>query len=244
MPSPVSGKQAVLPVILGFLSVPVSFVDFKLVRQKYAENALSRRLWGLIQWFLGNHLRACCPWDIHLGGSMRMDHDHKTIKQETTAFVLNDKLSGVCPASFHVMTEEERSKVPLLEDGQWVGLKSPDLHVLVTVGWKQISPVAMMLSGKSLATYMEKQIRKAMSGFGYKLDRFQERKIAGVSARGILYEYMAQGVEMYAESYVMKLDKAICYFHFYGRTARKGESISAWNEILSSVQIQRRNDHA
>ena len=41
---------------------------------------------------------------------------------------------------------------------------------------------------------------------------------------------------MLAESYVMKYNKKIWYFHFYARAALKEESLKVWNEILDGVR--------
>ena len=74
---------------------------------------------------------------------------------------LDGKMTIGCPEGFHVMTEEERSKLSMLEEGPWVGLSDPDRHILVTAGWKAVKGLGSMLKGKSLAENMEKQVRWA-----------------------------------------------------------------------------------
>lgn len=151
--------------------------------------------------------------------------------------VLNECLVVTPPDGFHVMTEEERHGMTLLEDGPWVGLSDPDRHILVTMGWKQVNKLAAkMLSGRNLAENMEKQVRRAMAALGYQPDGFRERQIAGTSAHGFGYEYTAQQIDMSAESYVLKMDATLYYFHFYARSERKEESLVVWNSLLESIR--------
>ena len=151
---------------------------------------------------------------------------------------LDEKMTIGCLEGFHVMTEEERSKMSMLEEGQWVGLSDPDRHILVTVGWKPVKGLASMLKGKSLAENMEKQVRRAMSPFGYTSEGPRERLIAGSKAYGFGYGYAAGDIDMVAESYVLKIDKVLYYFHFYARAALKKESLPVWKEMLESVQVK------
>ena len=107
------------------------------------------------------------------------------------------------------------------------------------VGWNQVNRLALMvLNEKDLAKNMEKRIRKAMQSYGYRSDGFREQRIIGKSAGGFAYEYTVQGTEMYAESYTMKLDKTVYYFHFYSRTALKDENIPVWRGILDGAVLK------
>ena len=152
------------------------------------------------------------------------------------ACILNDALKLMIPEGFHVMTEEERGRVRLLTDGEWVGLSNPERHILVTVGWKPVGRfAAAMLSGSELAGTMEKKIRKPMQGLGYRLEGFTERTIAGTKANGFRYGYEAQTIEMTAESCAVKHERTIYYFHFYARAALKQESLPVWEELLDSA---------
>ena len=151
---------------------------------------------------------------------------------------LDDRMTILCPEGFHVMTEEERSKMSMLEEGTWVGLSDPGRHILVTIGWKAVKGLGFMLKGKGLAENMEKQIRQGMSPFGYQPEGFRERLIAEIPAFGFGYGYVAREIEMVAESYVLKIDKTLYYFHFYARKTLKNESLSVWNEMLDSVQVK------
>ena len=152
--------------------------------------------------------------------------------------ILNNELLLKYPEGFHVMSEEERSKMNMLEEGKWAGLFDPDKHILVTVGWKQTGIASMILSGLDLANNMEKHIRRAMMSFGYRLEGFKECQIADTKVHGFGYEYVSHEIPMYAESYAMKKGKVIYYFHFYARTAMKSESIAIWRDMLSSIAVK------
>lgn len=43
---------------------------------------------------------------------------------------------------------------------------------------------------------------------------------------------------MVAESYVLKIDKVLYYFHFYARRELKSESLPVWKEMLDNVQVK------
>ena len=152
--------------------------------------------------------------------------------------LLNDTLVLSCPEGFHLMTEAERSGVSLAEDGPWIGLSAPEKHILVTAGWKQVRGLAALLGRGDLAKNMEKRVRKPMQPFGYRLEGFTERSIAGERAAGFRYSYRAQGTEMYAESYALKRGGAVYYFHFYVRAAMKAESLPVWEEMLGFVRAR------
>ena len=150
---------------------------------------------------------------------------------------LNNKLTVEYPDSFHVMTKEEWSRLSLLQDGEGVGLSDPDRHILITCGWKQLNLVtSMLLSAKDVAKNMEKQIMQAIKPFGCHAAEHKELPAAGTTACGFSYEYQALEIDMYAESYAMKIDKCIYYLHFYARAAMKNESIAVWKQILGSLR--------
>lgn len=150
--------------------------------------------------------------------------------------LLNNELVMECPEGFHVMTEEERGKINLLEDGQWVGLSDPDRHMMITIGWKELGGImAKLMSGKSLAENIEKQISKGMAAFGYESEGSRERQIAGMDAAGFGYKYAAQGIDMVGEAYAAKKNKTAYYFYLYAREELKSESLAVWEEFLRSL---------
>lgn len=154
--------------------------------------------------------------------------------------ILNNEFKLSVPDGFHVLSEEEKAGMRLLEEGPFVGLSNPDRHIMATIGWKKAPGFSsLLLSSKDLIKNTEKTVRKSMSPFGYRCRGFEKKQIAGNEADSFLYEYTAQQVDMLAETCVMKVDKIIYYFNFYGRAALEQESLSAWNEILGSMQKNR-----
>lgn len=63
------------------------------------------------------------------------------------------------------------------------------------------------------------------------------RVIANENAEGLGYEYTAQGIHMYGESYVIKHEKYFFYFHFYTRIEFKEENRLIWDEMLDSAEL-------
>ena len=119
--------------------------------------------------------------------------------------ILNDELQLQYPDGFHILSDEERSKLNILEDGEWVGLSEPDLHILVTLACKKVNGLAsMMLSEQDLVRKMEKQVSKSMRPFGFRKRGDKRCLIGGRKACGFGYEYTSQDIDMYAESYLIK----------------------------------------
>ena len=151
--------------------------------------------------------------------------------------ILNKELKLPVPEGFHVMDEEEVSRLRLLEEGPFVGLSDPERHMMITVGWKQLgSLTALMVNAGDVARHTEKTIRRAMVQMGYHCEGFRERQIAGAGAAGFRYKYNAQNTDMVAESLVVKLNKTVYYFHVYARAAVREESLSCWEDILNAAE--------
>ena len=149
---------------------------------------------------------------------------------------LNGKMSVSYPDGFHEMSEAERGQLNFIEEGKGVCLSDPRRHMIVTTGFKRIGMLQkLLLGGKDLAKNMEAQIRKPMARYGYRLKGYSEKQLDGKAANGIMYTYTAQGVDMYAESYVVKSGDTLYYLHLYTRMALWAENQSVWDQILDSV---------
>ena len=143
------------------------------------------------------------------------------------------------PEGFHVMDEEEWSRMKLLADGEGAGLSDPERHIVVTLGWKQTGGFsAALLSAKDLAKNMEKQICKAMAALGCKSEGVKQRAIGGREAHGLRYGYTAQGTAMTGESWVIKEKKEILYLHGYMRTELLEASLPVWEEMLDGAAFE------
>ena len=97
--------------------------------------------------------------------------------------ILNNELKLPVPEGFHVMDEEEVSRLRLLEEGPFAGLSDPERHMMITVGWKRLgSLTALMVNAGDVARHTEKTIHRAMAQMGYHCEGFRERQIAGAGA--------------------------------------------------------------
>ena len=150
---------------------------------------------------------------------------------------LNKKLQLTYPDGFSEMDENEKKGLSLLSaDGSYQFLKDPGRHMIISTGWKKAGFLASLFLGENdMAKKMEAKIGKAMQPFGYSLTGFQSRELVGRTAQGFRYRYMAQGTEMTGESYVLKMDKILYYFHLYTRTELEKENLKVWEEILKSL---------
>ena len=150
---------------------------------------------------------------------------------------LSTQLKLPLPEGFHVLDEEEKSRLHFLEEGPCLCISDPERHILVAFGWKKAGGLAgLLLNTGDIAKNTEKTARRAMQNLGYRCLGFGKRQIAGTDADGFRYTYTAQDTEMLAESYAAKMDKEIFYFHFYARAAGEAESLSIWDALLQSVQ--------
>ena len=72
-------------------------------------------------------------------------NNHTQTQQKPQSILLNNEYMMNCPDGFHIMTEEERGKMNQFGDGMWIGLSDLERHMIVSIGWKQVSPLALML---------------------------------------------------------------------------------------------------
>ena len=136
------------------------------------------------------------------------------------------------------MNAEEKRQLPSLGEGPAEALKDPDRHVIITIGWKKVPcMISALFSANDAANAIRKSLRKPMAAFGYHSEQDLRRTIAGENAGGLSYEYVAQGIAMYGESYVIKHGNYYFYFHIYTRTEYKDSNLQVWNEILESVRL-------
>jgi len=149
---------------------------------------------------------------------------------------LNDRLILTYPDRFQVLDEAERKKLNFIEEGPGEVLKDPEGHMIISIGFKAPGGlVSAILSVKDAARNMETSIQKAMQPYGYKKNESVTKDVGGEKAEGICYEYQAQDIEMYGETYVVKYDKAFYYPNYYTRKELKLENQKIWDEILASA---------
>lgn len=148
-----------------------------------------------------------------------------------------NELNITYPESFHEMDETEKAGLNFFKEGPGVCLSAPELHILVSIGWKKSGLASLMVSEKEAAENGEKQISKAMSANGYQLEKFTEYTPGGKTAYGYRYTYKAQDIGMTGETAVMKYNKVFYYLNFYARTEFLPESLKIWKEMLDSVHF-------
>ena len=152
---------------------------------------------------------------------------------------VSDELFIGCPEGFHVMSEEELKGMNFMAEGPGIAMKDPDRHILVSVGVQKMNGFsALMLNQKELVKNMEKRIEQAQKPYGYHGAEFLTRQAGPDKADGVGYEYTAQDVGMYSESFAVKKGKNVTYYHLYARSANKEESLKIWEEILGSVEVK------
>ena len=150
---------------------------------------------------------------------------------------LNDQLTLSWPSGFHVMNEEERGKLSFYGDGPCEAIADLDRHIVVSIGWKPLGRFfGMLLGTKDIARDMEKKLSQPMRSYGWRAGSVLTKAVDGEKAEGYSYEYEAQGIGMYGESYALKHGKTVYYLHFYARKAQKDESLEALDTILASAK--------
>ena len=150
---------------------------------------------------------------------------------------LNNELELTIPEGFHEMDEDERSKVTFAGGEPGLCISNPELHIMVTVGWRTLNGFgAMLMSAKSAARSTEAQIGKLMQRFKYQSQGFSERELGGKSAGGFKYIYDSKNIGMMGETFFVKSGKTLYGFNYYGRRALENKSMPVWHELLDSVR--------
>ncbi|MCR5795845.1 MAG: hypothetical protein K6G61_10935 [Solobacterium sp.] len=152
--------------------------------------------------------------------------------------IINNELTMDCPEGFHVLSDEERSRMNMLREGEWTGMSDPERHIIASAGWEKPAFISVIMGANDIADVCEKRIRKALQPMGYKLESREERTIAGEKAAGICYGYTVQDTGMCAKTYAFRRGKYVYYFHFYYREALKEESLPVLEALLASVKTK------
>lgn len=150
--------------------------------------------------------------------------------------LINNELNVPCPAGFHVMDDEERSKLKFIKEGEGVCLSNPEGHMIFVVGVKKTNAfVKVLLKPEDFAANMRKSIIKGNSPFGIEAEDLKSLIIAGAEARGFRYTYKVQNTGMTGKSYAVFRKNAVYYVHLYIRTALETESTGACDAFLSGL---------
>lgn len=149
----------------------------------------------------------------------------------------NNSLHLSFPDGFHVMDYDERKNLKMIEEGPGECLTNPEKHIIISIGWKELSFLpSLLVSARDASDNAQKAIQSAMQPYGFQFRETFTENIGGENASGISYEYEAQNILMHGETYVIKRKKVLYYLHLYFRRDSKEESTKIWKEILSSAK--------
>ena len=149
---------------------------------------------------------------------------------------LNDEFVITCPEGFRLMSEEEKAGLRFIENGEGVCLEDKGRHIVASIAWKTSGFAALFANPKAAVKSMEPRTRKPMEAFGYQLEGFTEREIAGLPAHGFQFRYEASGTAMRGSSTVMKSGKTFYYLHFYWRDELHEASSAVIDEMMNSIR--------
>ena len=159
-------------------------------------------------------------------------------RRNMNEFRLN-QMTGDVPLPLHLMDEEERRTLPVAGDAEWIGLSAPEIHMIVTAGWKHLGGfVGTVLSAHDIAKETEKNIRRALAASGYEAEGFKAYQVRAPKAEGFRYTYTVQGTAMTAETCIVKTGRDLYELHFYSRTETLDECLPVWEELLASLRWQ------
>lgn len=151
--------------------------------------------------------------------------------------LLNNELNLSYPESFHIMDQEERSRLQFMTKGAGECIADPERHMILSVGWQTLGLMpSLLLKTEDIAKKMCDSIRRSMEPYGYKNEALLSRNLDGSPAQGIRYQYAASEIEMTGESYVVKHKRTLYYFHCYSRTALEEENAGILDGILDSIR--------
>lgn len=150
---------------------------------------------------------------------------------------LNDKLQLSGLDSFREMNESEIAGMRIDSKGEGVVMTDPEHHIMISAAWKKAGGLFGRLLGENdLVRNMETTYRKAFKPYGFALEDYLERTIAGDTAKGLRYTYHVKDTDMTGESFAIKKDHTIYNFHVYYRTALVEESRKIWYDILDQAE--------
>ena len=151
--------------------------------------------------------------------------------------LLNNALELNLPDGFLEMSREETAGFLITDRGEGIALKDKERHLIVTAGWKKIGGFSgMILNQNDLRKKMERDIRNSLAKLNYKEAGPSDRQVGGLTAEGFQYQYTAvDGTEMTGESYVLKKDYTLYYFHLYSRRELASENSGLFKTVLMNA---------
>ncbi len=154
------------------------------------------------------------------------------------ALKIGGRFKLVCPDGFRLTTAEEQDRLHRMSDeGETLCLVNEEGHMIVSIGWKEVNAFAgLVLRLIRPVSSVEANVNRAMAPYGYRKETDLSREIGGRPGQGFRYTYVADDTPMVGETYVIREDRTLTFFHVYYRAAMRDGSLAQWNGLLDAVQ--------
>lgn len=142
------------------------------------------------------------------------------------------------PEGFEELPLERLFEYSYIEGKPSAVFKDEERHIIIAVATAEVKGFLGGFAGsKDIAKGNEKKLRKPMEEYGYKLDCFYKRMVAGEKAECFRFTYTAKDTAMTGDSMCIKKGRNLIYMHAYYRTEMQKEGVQALDEFLSGVKI-------
>ncbi len=150
--------------------------------------------------------------------------------------IVNGAFAMPVPDGFHVMSEEELTKLFMKPDPDRWGIWDQERHIMLTLEWKKYSPLALKMTNvKNIAARNEQLMRKALKKYSYQPEGAFSGRIAGLEAEGYRYLYQVQGIEQTAECLLFAERSLVYRMTCVGRVENRAANRAFFESIVDSV---------
>ncbi|MBQ6487711.1 MAG: hypothetical protein IJI75_00650 [Solobacterium sp.] len=152
--------------------------------------------------------------------------------------IINNEISIGIPDGFHVMSEEELTKVYVTKDPKRWGIWDNDRHVIISVLWQDLNAFTAMLADIDAAAVRNEQLtKKGYEGHDYAMKGFHDADISGSHARGYSFTYRIQDISQRVDTLLFKAGRRIYSINCIGRNENREQDHELFKEILKTVSI-------
>ena len=152
--------------------------------------------------------------------------------------IINNEISIGIPDGFHVMSEEELTKVYVTKDPKRWGIWDNDRHVIISVLWQDLNAFTAMLADIDAAAVRNEQLtKKGYEGHDYAMEGFHDADISGSHARGYSFTYRIQDISQRVDTLLFKAGRRIYSINCIGRNENREQDHELFEEILKTVSI-------
>ena len=158
-----------------------------------------------------------------------------------TAFmteIINQEISIGVPDGFHIMSQEELTKVYVTNDPNRWGIWDHDRHVIISILWQDLNAFTAMLADIDAAAVKNEQLtKKGYEGHDYVMEGFHDADISGSHARGYSFTYRIQDIIQHVDTLLFKANKRIYSINFIGRNENREQDHELFEEVLKTVSF-------